>query len=56
MKLNKKFLTAALIAMSIAVTGCNDIAGNPIDEDTNSNAEQNQNSQSAVKGKFKSRK
>ncbi len=56
MKLNKKFLTAALIAMSIAVTGCNDIAGNPIDEDTNSNAEQNQNSQSAVKGNVKNLK
>ena len=30
----KKTLTAALIALSIAVCGCTDIAGNPIDEDS----------------------
>ena len=35
MKLYKKTLTAALIAMSIAVCGCNDIAGNPIEDDSN---------------------
>ena len=37
MKFYKKTLTAALIAMSIAVSGCNDIAGNPIEDDSNSN-------------------
>ena len=36
---NKKILTAALIAMSIAVTGCNDIAGNPMDDDMDSGSQ-----------------
>ena len=36
MKKYKKTLTAALIAMSIAVAGCNDIAGNPINLDGDS--------------------
>ena len=36
MKSYKKTLTAALIAMSIAISGCTDIAGNPIDEDLDS--------------------
>ena len=44
MKVNKKFLTAALIAMTLAVSGCNDIAGNPIDQNENSNeTEQSKN-------------
>lgn len=36
MKFCKKTLTVALIAMSIAAAGCNDIAGNPMEEDSNS--------------------
>ena len=36
MKFYKKTLTVALVAMSIVTTGCNDIAGNPMDEDSNS--------------------
>ena len=36
---NKALIAAMMIALSVGITGCNDIAGNPIDENTESQVE-----------------
>ncbi len=48
MKFHKKALIAALIALSVSVSGCTDIAGNPMDTD---GSEQNQETTVAAKDK-----